>query len=461
MNSKYALLVGINYYNTNHKLSGCINDTKMLRRHLINKGYDYNNIAVLRDDNNGNLAFVNSCGKDSVTNCAPTKNNIVNSLKQLITKVNDTVDSGQGCEAFFYYSGHGTSIYDMNGDESDYYDEVLVPVDSDVKGFITDDYIRYLLKDLNNKVKLYILTDCCNSGTNIDLPYTFEYTDKFILRENNSDVYNELVDKKIQSISGCRDDQTSADLYSIYKCDYDSNNINENDIITQNQTAGGALTYSFLKASTDIDFSDYTEIYKNLLTSEFRKKFQQVPLLSSTIDITYSQSYQQQYTHQLEGEQQENIQQLEGEQQENIQQLEEEQQENIQQLEGEQQEGMQQEDGYQQEDIQQEDGDQLENIQQLEEEQLEGIQQLEGYQQENIQQLEEEQLEGIQQEDGDQQEDIQQEEGDQQEDIQQEEGEQQEDMSTNNSLDHENIGNYVRYILKKILLFIKNKFFKK
>ena len=38
--SKFALLVGINYYNTNYQLYGCINDVIMMRKYLIEKrGY--------------------------------------------------------------------------------------------------------------------------------------------------------------------------------------------------------------------------------------------------------------------------------------------------------------------------------------------------------------------------------------------------------------------------------------
>ena len=34
---KYALIIGINYYNTPNRLNGCINDANNIRNLLINK----------------------------------------------------------------------------------------------------------------------------------------------------------------------------------------------------------------------------------------------------------------------------------------------------------------------------------------------------------------------------------------------------------------------------------------
>ena len=40
---KRALLVGINYYGTNNKLNGCINDVENINNFLLKNGYIYTN----------------------------------------------------------------------------------------------------------------------------------------------------------------------------------------------------------------------------------------------------------------------------------------------------------------------------------------------------------------------------------------------------------------------------------
>ena len=68
MDNKFALIIGINYFNTDFELSGCINDTKMLRRYLLDNNFIFDNITVLRDDGCGNLGFLNKNNQFNVTN---------------------------------------------------------------------------------------------------------------------------------------------------------------------------------------------------------------------------------------------------------------------------------------------------------------------------------------------------------------------------------------------------------
>lgn len=66
-----------------------------------------------------------------------------------------------------YYTGHGASVKDTNGDETDGYDEALVFDDN----FVIDDKLAEIIckcgKPESSKVCLF--SDCCHSGTIYDL----------------------------------------------------------------------------------------------------------------------------------------------------------------------------------------------------------------------------------------------------------------------------------------------------
>jgi hypothetical protein len=98
----------------------------------------------------------------------------------------------------FYYSGHGTSVPDKDGDEADGKDEALCLVTPEGKldwgAFMTDDQLSELLTTtIDEGAKTIILADCCHSGTISDF--------------GGSDWGNIIA----CSMSGCADDQTSGD----------------------------------------------------------------------------------------------------------------------------------------------------------------------------------------------------------------------------------------------------------
>lgn len=265
MDHKFALLIGINYYDhPENQLTGCINDIKMMRNYLIqNKGYLSENILVLRDDN--------------TTFEKPTRNIILSKMNQLIEKAN----LNNSPEIFFHYSGHGSFQKDTNGDEADKRDELIVPCDLLM---ISDDEIRNIFNKLNGNTTLYTVMDCCYSGTNVDLPYVYntnKLTKNLVLFEDNSKVYNMMLNKKIYSISGCKDNQTSADAYNVYKVYNDSDprfSIDASDL------NGGALTSILLELLKTGQYT-FTNILNQLQTNLINKGFTQLPLLSTTINI--------------------------------------------------------------------------------------------------------------------------------------------------------------------------------
>lgn len=74
----------------------------------------------------------------------------------------------------FYYSGHGSRVRDLDGDEIDGHDEALCPVDFETEGKILDDEINAtIVRPLTPGVTLHAILDTCFSGTSIDLPYVY------------------------------------------------------------------------------------------------------------------------------------------------------------------------------------------------------------------------------------------------------------------------------------------------
>lgn len=82
------------------------------------------------------------------------------------------------------HTGHGGQTKDEDGDEDDGYDEVIYPVDFKNKGHIVDDEIHYyVVKPLQQGVRLTAIFDSCHSATVMDLPYV--YSTKGVLKEPN------------------------------------------------------------------------------------------------------------------------------------------------------------------------------------------------------------------------------------------------------------------------------------
>lgn len=221
---KKALLVGINNYrNPSASLKGCVNDVSDVRGVLLDSGFSPEDIRVLCD-------------------ARATKANIVSRLKWLVSEVRE------GDVAVFHYSGHGSQVADRNGDEvNDHLDEVLVPYDFEEHWDdpLSDDVISGILKKVNPKAKIVCIVDACHSGTItrgfIDmffrwgyrkdkfLPPPFDITCRAMGRELptrkvasglvwksggcSGDPNVHLADNNVTLLSGCRDDQTSADAY--------------------------------------------------------------------------------------------------------------------------------------------------------------------------------------------------------------------------------------------------------
>lgn len=203
-----ALLVGINYTGTPNQLYGCINDINNMGSYL-QKVRKYNSFIIMSDN----------------TAQKPTRANIIAGFKELVqgTKTGD--------ELWFHYSGHGVLTRDTNRDEESGTDSCICPIDFMRAGFISDDIIRSNLAALVPKgVRLYIVLDACHSGTGCDLRYKYDdysyltnriatLPEKYVpndwsLQQTNYEFkrYSKTAGE-VFCISGCQDEQTSADAF--------------------------------------------------------------------------------------------------------------------------------------------------------------------------------------------------------------------------------------------------------
>jgi len=295
-----ALLIGINYAGTKNELRGCINDVKNVKEFLITRGFHETpeTLRVLTDDQTSN-------------DKTPTRKNIEDGIHWLVQGAHP------GDHLFFHYSGHGSQVKDLSGDEEDGFDETLVPLDFQKSGQIVDDYLHdEMVKPLIKGTRLTAIFDCCHSGTVLDLPFIYKasglYTEKpgeadkpttteTTKREleteedeatrglvsdiknfftghhhhdqshaSHSDYVPEFDELKITgasqadiiSISGCRDDQTSADV----------------------KTAGsatGAMSLALLTVLKTISHPTLIDLLNRMRDALKERKFSQVPQMST------------------------------------------------------------------------------------------------------------------------------------------------------------------------------------
>ncbi|KAI8986493.1 peptidase C14, caspase domain-containing protein [Pilobolus umbonatus] len=292
--NKKALLLGINYTNTDHELSGCLNDVANIKEFLISLyGFEEENMLIMTDDQ----------PKDS--DLYPSRENILKSMKWLSSHVkpNDSL--------FFHFSGHGGRVRDESGDEDDGYDETIYPADfkeySGTSGQILDDEMHNLMvRPLCEGSRLTCIFDSCHSGTVLDLPYI--YSTKGILKEQNlfkgagkgvisagiayakgnkERAISSLIElgntlfraREVQQenkeqnwspadvimFSGCKDDQTSADA-------------------KEHGKSTGAMSYAFTTALRNNPSLSYHTLL-NRLRDILREKYSQRPQMSTSHPI--------------------------------------------------------------------------------------------------------------------------------------------------------------------------------
>jgi hypothetical protein len=232
--NKNALLVGINYTGTQNELFGCVNDVNSVKDRLSNNGFT--TINTLTD----------------FTIKKPTRENILAEFKKLL------VNSQAGDFLVFLYSGHGSYVLDKNGDEKDGYDELIVSCD--LQGILDDDLKILISQYLKKDVTLFAMFDCCFSGTILDLKYQFLDSlnyDKYTENEKNIETVG-----NVYMISGCTEQQTSADSYI-------------------NNLAQGAMTWSLLESLKSSSNETWRDLIKSMRSLLKTSQYEQIPQFAS------------------------------------------------------------------------------------------------------------------------------------------------------------------------------------
>lgn len=154
MSRKKSLLIGINYTGSQHSLRGCHADVDNVAEFLSYRGYSNHprDQVILRDDRQGPYY--------------PDSHNILAAMDWLVSEPNTT--------CFLHYSGHGGQVRDPDGDRESGYDDTIVPIDFERRGQITSDTLhRHLVSRLHPTSTLFVIFDCCHSGSAIELPFVY------------------------------------------------------------------------------------------------------------------------------------------------------------------------------------------------------------------------------------------------------------------------------------------------
>lgn len=228
-----ALLFGLNYPETEYSLNGCVNDVVLMSSKLQSKfKYGAGEIHMKTDLDLMEL-------------------DILDYLKDVIKNLSC------GDKLFFHYSGHGLQVWDMDGDEIDNKDEAIFTH----HGVVTDDRISEVLSMIPEGVKVFLIFDCCNSGSIADLPYQYKNSSTHTL------ISNKKFSADIVTLSGSRDDQTSADAW-----------------IAERKGYYGALTSSLigLVDSENILNLSWMELAVKIQTQLKNKGYTQIPQICAS-----------------------------------------------------------------------------------------------------------------------------------------------------------------------------------
>ncbi|KAJ3066659.1 DNA-dependent RNA polymerase II [Podochytrium sp. JEL0797] len=322
---KKALLIGINYIGTAHALNGCIADVKHMQQFLVeHRGYKNSPTTMV---------FMSDEATDS--HLKPTFKNMLAAFQWL------TTGNKPGDSLFLHYSGHGAQMKSATHPSGQ--EDCLVPLDYETVGCIDADFLhRALYKSLASGVKLTIVFDCCHSGTMLELPYTYRPTEEGDMAQKQQEAVKKVLsevttlfkggfsvsslgnaqeilaevqglaslfthrsdvdvdtrgfkhehftaeldaeheDKPVMVISGCKDDQTSADTS------------------VQGYGSTGALSYAVMSKLKEGGAVSYEDMLAYIRAFMQKTNLSQVPQLSCGMEVdptgTFEKSLKQMLT---------------------------------------------------------------------------------------------------------------------------------------------------------------------
>lgn len=300
---KKSLLIGINYTGTSAALGGCHEDVDNVKEFLDHRGYP--------NDSRSRVTLMDSPEVPIDSPYYPTGRNMLAAMDWLVGE--------PGYTLFLHYSGHGGLVHDVDGNRNGGMDNSLVPVDYEQNGQISSTVLHdHLVTRMAADCTLFIVLDCCHSGSAVELPYVYRSdADGQISLMDNLKAGMKLVgdarelvsggfsqksvseaqqlfagassffkglqhmgeqeeeglqdgefhgqygseQKIVTMLSGCKDDQTSADA----RIDGE---------------ATGAMTWAFLQVMKEVESPNYIETLQRTRKLLDESNYSQIPQLS-------------------------------------------------------------------------------------------------------------------------------------------------------------------------------------
>lgn len=207
--NRFALLVGIGNYSSESgwPVIHGNNDISLIRQALIRQGFSDESIILLCDS-------------------VATKENILSAFDKIasIASTGDLI--------YIHFSGHGQQITDLNGDETDGFDEAWIPYDAkkqyeagvyEGEKHLIDDELNTILARLRIRVgvkgKLIVVADACHSGSGSrglpqDTIFVRGSGDKFIIPERVSNIKRKSPPTDWLFIAACKPYQSNYEYKS-------------------------------------------------------------------------------------------------------------------------------------------------------------------------------------------------------------------------------------------------------
>ena len=270
--NKIGLIVAVGDYPSGGRWKdlSSVNDVRFIKAALLKNGFNPNDI-------------------DSLINEKATKKNILDALDALYNKAKD------GDIVVFHFSGHGQQIQDDNGDETDGYDEALIPYDAkgmydpvsyNGQNHLRDDELGAKLSRIRTKIgskgSLVVVIDACHSGT------ATRGKEFAICRGEaipfQSPEYKPKLAKNAADIDGFAEGPSSALSNMIVFSASSPNQVNYETKDADNNGVG-SLSYAFSKAVNDLPLnSNYYLLFQKIKAQIQANYPTQLPMIEGDLD---------------------------------------------------------------------------------------------------------------------------------------------------------------------------------
>lgn len=260
--NSYALIVGISDYKNfgaeiGGDLPGARNDARDWRDVLVaQKGFDPANIHMLLD-----LEATKAAIEKEFTGWLPS-----------VVKPGDMV--------VFVFAGHGSQMWDTNGDEEDGLDETICPTDvvkGDTHNDIPDDQLNVLLKGIPTDNVVVVLDNChAGSGTRAVTPFA---RPRSLDRVATTDVPKPSNATAGQPVSNPAADNAPATVLEIAAAQSDEVAVDAEwpGEGGAPSTYNGAFTRTFVRNLWQSPASSYEEVFNATVEDMKRERFAQRP----------------------------------------------------------------------------------------------------------------------------------------------------------------------------------------